>query len=256
MFKYCHNNVIFMSDRFKIIALGDAGVNSVTSVNHTFIYRLRNREEWENRGTFKRTDYTIVVASPAGNFSSKHLPTLLEGLKSRGEKIFFIAIMPFKSESPERDRRATNTLVKIQKNIDKTIMIENENFAQKYVNSSVKELLDKINETVSELIDSLKGYMNELSNFDISGFVHGESKTIEGLESDILFTYYKKHPDGLVGVVGSPTEDEANKISQKYGIEILKYNQTKMYTINAFTLNGGHDFYNRLFPSELYTRIQ
>lgn len=244
-----------MSDKLKIIAIGDAGVNSISTVNHEFIYLFRNKDDWEKRGKIMKTEYSIIVTSPAGRFSSRHLITLTERLKSNNEKVFLIAIMPFFSESSERMDRANETLQKLKGKVDHVIIVDNENFAQKYMNLPLGNLLDSINNTISKLINDLKEKVDSVSGFKNLGFAYAEADTLSKIESEITFTRGKSSPEGIVGVVGSPTFDDAVKLSQNLGIEMLEYKHTDKYELSAFTIHD-HSSYNLSSPLELYIRIQ
>ena len=244
-----------MSDNFKIIAVGDAGVNSTSDVQYPLLFKIRDRNDKQRVGKFPKTEYTIVVASPAGLFSSMYLPALIEQLKSQGENVFFISIMPFLSESEERSKRASQVINKLSKTVDKIFVIENENFAQRHLNERLEVLLGSVNRNISELINNLKSHMKSLEGFKNLGFAYSEGSKFEDLDTNLVFSRKKDEVEGIVGVIESPTRADATKISKYFGIDMLEFKESKSLKITAFTVHESNP-YIQWYPSELYTHTQ
>ena len=244
-----------MSDKFKIIALGDAGVNSISYIQHSLLFKIRGKNDKQRANKFPKTDYSIIVSSPAGLFSSANLLPIIEQLKAQGEKVFLISIMPFLSESEERSKRAVNVLNKVSKSLDKIFIIENENFAQRHFNENLDAFLNSINKNISDLINNLKNHMNSLEGFKNFGFAYSEGNTLEELNTNLIYTRKADNIEGIVGVIESPTESEATKISSYFGIDMLKFKQSDRSKVTAFTVHGNAP-YSRWYPSELYIHTQ
>ncbi|MCL6003233.1 MAG: hypothetical protein M0Z77_02145 [Thermoplasmatales archaeon] len=151
-----------MSDNFKVLGVGGAGVNVVKALgyrNSVFIdsYGFDNLEGVEAfvkaQGKGERV---IVVSSPAGEFSSSVLKSVCRILNSNGNSVFLIGILPFHSESPERKKRGDVVLRDLRKNVENTAIVENENFASSMKEYSWTQVLSRINEHVDNLI---KGFV-------------------------------------------------------------------------------------------------
>lgn len=147
-----------MSDNFKIIGVGGAGVNAVRSLGYhnSILIDGKNYPDVKDAsdvvGSLKRTELDVVVSSPSGEFSSSVLTSLCNLLHSRKEKVLLVSIMPFLSESPERKQRGERLLRDIKGLVDSSILVENENFASSMLDRPWTEALDNVNRYIGEVI--------------------------------------------------------------------------------------------------------
>jgi cell division GTPase FtsZ len=149
-----------MSDNFRILGVGGAGINTVKALgyrNSVFIDSSSfdpSKAISDIVGRGGRDDKIIIVSSPAGDFSSSVLRSICNVFNSNGNRVFLIGILPFLSESPERKRRGELLLKELRGIVDSTVIVENENFASSMMERSWTEVLGKINDYVDSMVKS------------------------------------------------------------------------------------------------------
>jgi cell division GTPase FtsZ len=161
-----------MSDNFKVLGIGGAGVNVVKSLgykNSVYIDSFRfdspeGVEDFLRQGG--KDERVVIVSSPAGEFSSKVLKSVCRALNSQGDRIFLIGIMPFHSESPERKKRGDLVLRDLRRDVDSTAIVENENFASSMREYPWTQVLARVNEHVGSLVAGFVSKMDEISAGD------------------------------------------------------------------------------------------
>ena len=152
-----------MSDNFKVIGIGGAGVNIVKALGYSNSDYIdsSNFDSLEEISQFvwkqERNQRVVIVSSPAGEFSSTVLKFVCKALSSKGNKVFLVGIMPFHSESPERKKRGYGVLKDLRMTVDSSVIVENENFASTMSEYSWVQAMSRINEYVSELV---KGFLS------------------------------------------------------------------------------------------------
>ncbi|MFG1445542.1 MAG: hypothetical protein AAE975_00010 [Thermoplasmatales archaeon] len=153
-----------MSDNFKVLGVGGAGVNVVKALGYENSVYIDSSHFGSMEGV---VDYVnsqvkgskvVVVSSPAGQFSSSVLKPVCNALNSNGNRVFFIGIMPFHSESPERKVRGDMLMRELKKSVEVTSVVENENFASSMKEYPWTNVLAKINEHIDSLV---KGIFSE-----------------------------------------------------------------------------------------------
>ncbi|MCL4449709.1 MAG: hypothetical protein M1386_00110 [Candidatus Thermoplasmatota archaeon] len=150
-----------MSDNFKVLGVGGAGVNVVRALGYENSLYIDSN----SFGSMERVvDFVnsqvkgtkvVVVSSPAGQFSSSVLKPVCSALNSNGNKVFFIGIMPFHSESPERKVRGDMLMRELKRSVEITSVVENENFASSMKEYPWTNVLAKINEHIDSLVKSI-----------------------------------------------------------------------------------------------------
>lgn len=147
-----------MSDNVIIFGIGGAGVNTVRALgydNSAFI-DSRKFQSLENVvdfvGKVKNGDKVVIVTSPAGEFSSSVLGPICTHFNSKGNRVLLVSIMPFHSESPERKRRGEILVREVEKFVDTSVIVENENFASAMQDYPLTTVLDSINSYVRSLV--------------------------------------------------------------------------------------------------------
>ncbi|MGC8562615.1 MAG: hypothetical protein ACP5UZ_03115 [Thermoplasmata archaeon] len=163
-----------MSDSFKVIGVGGAGVNVVRALGYRNSVYIDSSHFGDMEGIIDfansqgRGEKIVVVSSPAGQFSSSVLKPVCSALNSNGNRIFFISIMPFHSESPERKVRGDAVLKELKKSVETMSIVENENFASSMKEYPWNHVLTKINEHIDGLVKSIISengiYQNESPN--------------------------------------------------------------------------------------------
>ncbi len=152
-----------MSDNFKVIGIGGAGVNIVKALGYSNSDYIdsSNFDSLEEISQFigkqERNQRVVIVSSPAGEFSSTVLKFVCKALSSKGNKVFLVGIMPFHSESPERKKRGYGVLKDLRMTVDSSVIVENENFASTMSEYSWVQAMSRINEYVNELV---KGFLS------------------------------------------------------------------------------------------------
>jgi cell division GTPase FtsZ len=147
-----------MSDNFKVLGVGGAGVNVVRSlgyVNSVYIdsshfSSLEGITEF--LGKQAREENVVIVSSPAGKFSSSVLKTVCNVLNSKKDRVNLIAIMPFHSESPERKKRGDLVLKDLRGAVESTAIVENENFASSMREYPWTHVMSRVNEHIDGLV--------------------------------------------------------------------------------------------------------
>ncbi len=158
-----------MSDNFKVLGIGGAGVNVVKSLgyrNSVYIDSFRfdspeGIEDFLKQG--EKDERVVIVSSPAGEFSSRVLKSVCRVLNSKGDRIFLIGIMPFHSESPERKKRGDIVLRDLRRDVDSTAIVENENFASSMREYSWTQVLARVSEHVGSLVAGFVSQTDEIS---------------------------------------------------------------------------------------------
>ncbi len=230
-----------MSDKFKIIAIGGAGANNIPSAftDKSYVFTFSNftniQTLKENISRMERTDKTIIICSPAGMFSSSILPEVLRSINAKGEKIIFLSIEPFSNESPDRRRRANETIKNIKRYIDTLIRIENDNFVTYENNYSWNEMLTRINNHIANLVKGLINMNEDLPDEKEIGLYHSEGKTIEDLQKNIIFSN-SKPAEGMIGTATVRNEDDLRKIVESMPLEILSYKLGNKFSISGALL--------------------
>ncbi len=152
-----------MSDNFKVIGIGGAGVNIVKALGYSNSDYIdsSNFDSLEEISQFvgkqERNQKVVIISSPAGEFSSTVLKFVCKALSSKGNKVFLVGIMPFHSESPERKKRGYGVLKDLRMTVDSSVIVENENFASTMSEYSWVQAMSRINEYVNELV---KGFLS------------------------------------------------------------------------------------------------
>ena len=147
-----------MSDNFRILGVGGAGINAVRALGYKNSIFIDSNSFDSSKPISEivkpggKDDRIIIVSSPAGVFSSRVLKSICSVFNSRGNKVFLIGILPFHSESPERKRRGELLLRELNALVDSTVLVENENFASIMMERPWSEALDKINNYVGSLV--------------------------------------------------------------------------------------------------------
>ncbi len=150
-----------MSDNFRVLGIGGAGVNVVRELgyrNSAYIdsssfETLQGVEEFiKGQG---RNEKVVIVSSPAGGFSSMVLRTVCNALNSNGNRVYLIGILPFHSESPERKKRGEVVLRELGNSVETTEIVDNENFASSMREYGWTFAMSKINEYVGGLVRDL-----------------------------------------------------------------------------------------------------
>ncbi len=147
-----------MSDNFKIIGVGGAGVNIVKELGYENSLFIDSSRLSASGGVdeFVRAQpkggRVVIVSSPAGQFSSSVLNAICSGLNSRGNRVFFVGIMPFHSESPERRKRGEEVMMTISRMVDSAAVVENENFASSMMEFPFSQVMARINRYVDEVV--------------------------------------------------------------------------------------------------------
>ncbi|MCL5874307.1 MAG: hypothetical protein M1161_03080 [Candidatus Thermoplasmatota archaeon] len=153
-----------MSDNFKVLGVGGAGVNVVKSLGYTnsvYIdsYHFDSLEGIvEFLGKQARGESVVIVSSPAGEFSSSVLKTVCNVLNSKEDTIFLIGIMPFHSESPERKKRGDQILRDLRGAVASTAIVENENFASSMSEYPWMHVMGRVNEHIGSLV---RGFVSQ-----------------------------------------------------------------------------------------------
>ncbi len=158
-----------MSDNFRILGVGGAGVNIVRSLgyeNTVFIdsYHFNSLERIaEYLGNSTKEKDVVIVTSPAGQFSSSVLKTVCGVLNSMNVNISLIAVMPFHSESPERKRRGELVLKELKGDVESTEVVENENFASAMQEYPWTHVMSHINEHIRGLVNGIVSRVQDTS---------------------------------------------------------------------------------------------
>lgn len=245
-----------MSDNFKIIAVGGAGINTTKDLrfeNQLSIYSskfgsIEEVREFVNSSI--NTDKSVVISSPAGEFSSLVLPTVCNTLHSRGEKIFLISIMPFLSESPDRKRRGERVLKNLKKSVDTTVIIENENFASVMMERSITEMFKKINHYIGLLVKDFISIADNIPDSKTVGLFRAEGSSLEELEKNIIFTSSMKS-EGMMGIANVRNQEECVKLLEYFPVDIMYSRTGANLTISGVTLPDSLvDSYSPELPSE------
>lgn len=250
-----------MSDSFKIIGIGGAGINSIppSFSDKSFKISSENFHGFQALKTdlmnLNRTERTLIISSPAGLFSSYVLPEILRTLNERGETLIFISIEPFSSESKERRARANETLRNIKKYLKTLVRIENDNFVSSMENSSWAELLDKVNSHISTLVEGLIKMDYGIPDTREIGLYHSEGVTVEELEKNLIFSN-SKPSEGMIGTADVRNLDDLKRIRDNLPVEILSYRVSNKLSISGVLLySHANSIYSRVSPSEHGIRI-
>lgn len=245
-----------MSDNFKIIAVGGAGVNIVrdlTFENQLFVNssKFHNIEDvYESVNSSTRTEKSVIVASPAGVFSSIVLPTICDRLHSRGEKVFLVGIMPFFSESSIRKKRSQRTLKILRKSVDTTVIVENENFVSAMGDRSISDMFKKINQYVEGLIKDFVSIMDRVPDQRTVGMFRSEGETVADLEKNMIFTSNMKS-EGMIGIANTRNNAEYERLQDYFPVDLMHSKTGSKLAISGVTLNGPlYGSYNQMSPSE------
>lgn len=166
-----------MSDNFKVLGVGGAGVNVVKALGYENSVCIDSNHFDSMEGVVDfinsqvKESKVVVVSSPAGQFSSSILKPVCSALSSNGNQVFFIGIMPFHSESPERKVRGDSVLRELKKSVEITSVVENENFASSMKEYPWTNVLAKINEHIDVLVKHIiseNGKFHKSENQSIS----------------------------------------------------------------------------------------
>ena len=147
-----------MSDKLNIIGIGGAGINIANKINYGKPVLISSsncsspEEAMDMIDSKNQPDDVVIIASPAGKFSSSILPTVCSKLNSRGKKIFLIAVMPFHFESSERKERAEVTLRNVRRMVASYKIVENENFASAMRDRTWTDVIERINLYVKGIV--------------------------------------------------------------------------------------------------------
>ncbi|MEM0134217.1 MAG: hypothetical protein QXU18_03180 [Thermoplasmatales archaeon] len=150
-----------MSDNFIVLGVGGAGVNVVRALGYKNSLLIDSYQFGSIEGVLEfvkaqgREENVILVSSPAGAFSSAVLKSVCAVLKSKGSKVFFIGIMPFHSESPERKMRGDAVVKELRKSVEAATIVENENFASSMMEYSWPQVLTRINDYIDGLVKNI-----------------------------------------------------------------------------------------------------
>lgn len=148
-----------MSDNFKIIGIGGAGVNVLKGLNYRNSLFIDSRSYPNVQDVVRavnsteQTTKTIIVTSPAGDFSGSVLPSVCNTLHSKREEIVLISILPFLGESPERKIRGQKIIRDVRGLVDSSVLVDNENFASNMLDRSWSEAIENINGYVGRLVE-------------------------------------------------------------------------------------------------------
>jgi hypothetical protein len=246
-----------MSDNLKVIGIGGAGVNSIQNLdlrNKLLVdsARFKSLEDVKNFIEISNvTNKSIIVSSPAGEFSSSVLPTVCSTLHSRGENVYLISIMPFFNESPERKKRGERTLKTLKKNIDTLVVIENENFASSMIEHTVAEMFSRINSHICSLVKDFSILTNVIPDARRVGLFTSSGNTLEDLEKNIIFTSNLKN-DGMVGIATFRSLEEYQRLVNYFPVDFVYSDFGDNLSISGVTLFDSQPIGNNPgLPSEL-----
>ncbi len=250
-----------MSDNFKIIGIGGAGINSIPPSFSDKSFKISS-ENFHGFPALKtdlmkmdKTERTLIISSPAGLFSSYVLPEILRTLNEKGERLIFLSIEPFSSESKERRFRANETVRNIKKYLRTLVRIENDNFISSMKDSSWTEFLDKVNSHISTLVEGLIKMDDDIPDASEIGLYHSEGVTIEELQKNLIFSN-SKPSEGMIGTADVRNLDDLKRITDNLPVEILSYRLAKKISISGVLLySHQNSSYSRVIPSEHGIRI-
>ncbi len=250
-----------MSDNFKIIGIGGAGINSIppSFSDKSFKISSENFKGFQNLkedlNEVKRTERTVIISSPAGLFSSYVLPEIVRTLSERGEELIFLSIEPFSNESGERRTRANETLKNIKKYLKTLIRIENDNFISSMENSKWTDMIAKVNTHISKLVEGLIKMENDLPETREMGLYHSEGFSIEELEKNLIFSN-SKPTEGMIGTADVRNMNDLKMIRENFPLEIVSYRMSGKLSISGvFLYHRGNTGRTQLNPSEHGIRI-
>lgn len=120
----------------------------------------------------------FIMACMGGGTGTGASPVIAKLAKDMGKLTVAVATLPFRDEGPETMRRAIKGIGELQKNVDSTLIIDNQKIYDVYANLTMKEGFEKANEVLVTAVKSITGFITK------SAFINVDFADVRAMMKD------------------------------------------------------------------------